>query len=264
MSGTLPKLLIVDDQPASVELLLEFLARHPLDIAVALDGEKALVQALSFKPDLILLDIVMPDMDGFEVCRRLKQINQTSAIPVIFLSGNSDVPEKLQGFSVGGVDYITKPFSAEEVLARIYVQLQSMKRMARLESMMQQQLADQFGDDSNREHQFFSKALAILEADLIDPPGLQDLAHRIGTNERKITDIFRHRVGMTVYEYLIEMRMETARALLEKGDTQVSMIAAKVGYRNPGDFSRAFRQHYNVTPREYRHTRRQVLSGDED
>jgi DNA-binding response OmpR family regulator len=252
----LPKLLIIDDQPESISLLMNFLGERDFDIAVALDGEDGMTKARLLKPDLILLDIVMPRMDGFETCRKLKADATLHDIPVIFLSGHNDVAEKLAGFSAGGQDYITKPFEAEEVLARIWVHLQSAKRIARLESMVARQRVGSLVDEVDRDQHFFSSALDILDAQIADPPGLQELAHRVGTNERKLTELFRQKVNMTVFEYLTELRMESSRALLEKSDLQIKLIAEKVGYRNAGDYSRAFRQRYKITPREYRLTRR--------
>ena len=252
MSENAPSLLIIDDQPDSIGLLLAFLEGRSLDIAVALDGIDGLSKAERLLPDLILLDVVMPGIDGFTVCHRLKANPRTADIPVIFLSGITDVADKLQGFAAGGVDYITKPFVAEEVLVRIFVQLQTRHRLARLEAMAVQRALEGEAVATDRDGRIFAAAAALLEERMTAPPGLVELAHSLGTNERKLNEIFRQRVGMTVFDYLAELRLETARRLLDKADYQIRLIAEKVGYRNAGDFSRAFRNRYQVTPREYR------------
>ncbi|HEY9705847.1 MAG TPA: response regulator, partial [Allocoleopsis sp.] len=119
----LANILIVDDQPANLQVLNQMLASKGYKVRKAINGESAILAALSHPPDLILLDIKMPDMDGYEVCNQLKSAPKTQEIPVIFISALSEVFNKVQAFEVGGIDYITKPFQEEEVLARISSQL---------------------------------------------------------------------------------------------------------------------------------------------
>jgi signal transduction histidine kinase len=114
-----PKLLIVDDQPHNLGILFDFLTRSGFKIFVALDGESALQRTEVTKPDLIILDVMMPGIDGFETCKRLKQNPSTQDIPIIFMTALSDTVDKVQGFKLGAVDYITKPIHQEEVLSRI-------------------------------------------------------------------------------------------------------------------------------------------------
>jgi len=118
------KVLIVDDTPPNIDVLRKTLEPEQYEIAIALSGEAALKVAPKFLPDLILLDIRMPGIDGYETCRKLKENESTGKAPVIFISANSDTKDILEGFRVGSVDYITKPFQAEEVLARVRTHLQ--------------------------------------------------------------------------------------------------------------------------------------------
>jgi two-component system NtrC family sensor kinase len=118
------KILLVDDTTANIDVLRKTLESKQYEIACALNGETALKVAPKFSPDLILLDIRMPGIDGYETCRKLKENETTRQIPVIFISANSDTQDIVEGFQVGGVDYITKPFQAEEVLARVQTHLQ--------------------------------------------------------------------------------------------------------------------------------------------
>jgi DNA-binding response OmpR family regulator len=117
-------ILIVDDNPNNLEVLSETLMRAGFQVAVAIDGETAIEQIEYHRPELILLDIMMPGIDGFETCRRIKANSVTADIPIIFMTALSDTQHKVQGFSLGAVDYITKPFQQEEVIARVRVQLQ--------------------------------------------------------------------------------------------------------------------------------------------
>lgn len=116
-------ILIVDDNPTNLEVLFETLTSVGFEVAVAGDGESALEQVVYQKPALILLDIMMPGIDGFETCRRLKSSPDTQEIPVIFTTALSDMDNKIEGLTLGAVDYITKPFYREEVLARVRIHL---------------------------------------------------------------------------------------------------------------------------------------------
>ncbi len=117
-------ILIVDDNPKNLQVLGNILREKQHKTAAARDGFQALKYAEKKPPDLILLDIMMPEMDGYEVCRKLKSGEETKNIPVIFISALNDTSEKVKGFEVGGVDYITKPFQKEEVFARVNVHLE--------------------------------------------------------------------------------------------------------------------------------------------
>jgi CheY-like chemotaxis protein len=122
-SSQLQTILIVDDNPTNLEVLSETLTRSGYQVSVAIDGESAIEQVKYHLPALILLDIMMPGIDGFETCRRLKQNSESRDIPVIFMTALTDTEHKVKGFSLGAVDYVTKPFQREEVLARIEVQI---------------------------------------------------------------------------------------------------------------------------------------------
>ena len=118
------RILVVDDTPANLELMCRAIAGAGYEAMVAPSGEMALQLAQRFLPALVLLDVTMPGMDGFEVCRRLKQSEVTRAIPVLFLTARNDTTDLLEGFRAGGVDYVTKPFQKEEVLVRIRTHLE--------------------------------------------------------------------------------------------------------------------------------------------
>jgi len=117
------EILVVDDTPASLRLLTELLTQHGYHVRPAEDGALALESVAAKTPDLILLDVSMPGMDGYEACRRLKADEKSSRIPVIFISAFGDTRQKVTGFEAGGIDYITKPFEAEEVMVRVRTHL---------------------------------------------------------------------------------------------------------------------------------------------
>jgi two-component system sensor histidine kinase/response regulator len=122
-NGTAQDILIVDDKAANLRFLSQVLTEQGYDVRAATSGARALQSARTTPPDLILLDIKMPDMDGYEICQRLKADEQTRDTPVIFISALGDPEDKISAFGTGGVDYITKPFQVEEVLARVRIHL---------------------------------------------------------------------------------------------------------------------------------------------
>ncbi len=116
-------ILVVDDKPANLRLLSQLLSEHNYNVRPVLSGAQAVAAAQAVQPDLILLDIKMPEMDGYEVSRRLKDDPRTRMVPILFISALHDTEDKVKAFEAGGVDYITKPFHADEVLARVRTQL---------------------------------------------------------------------------------------------------------------------------------------------
>jgi CheY-like chemotaxis protein len=116
-------ILIVDDNPTNLEVLSETLVRNGFQVSVAIDGESAIDQIRYQQPELILMDVMMPGMDGFETCQALRQNPATWDIPIIFMTALSDTESKVKAFALGAVDYITKPFQQDEVLARVRVHL---------------------------------------------------------------------------------------------------------------------------------------------
>jgi DNA-binding NtrC family response regulator len=116
-------ILVVDDTPANIGFLLETLSQAGYRVRVAPDGESALEQAQYLPPDLVLLDVMMPGIDGFETCRRLRKLPRLDQVPVIFMTALSDAQDKVRAFGAGADDYVTKPFQHEEVLARVRIHL---------------------------------------------------------------------------------------------------------------------------------------------
>lgn len=129
-------ILAVDDTPASLRLLTDILASEGYTVRSAINGELAVSAAIAQPPELVLLDVTMPGMDGYEVCAQLKEHEQTREVPVIFVSSLSDTHDKLKGFEFGAVDYVTKPFQREELLARVRTHLELHRLRYRLEDMV--------------------------------------------------------------------------------------------------------------------------------
>ena len=136
------KILAVDDTPASLKLLTDILKAEGYDVRSAISGEVALHSAMNNPPELVLLDIRMPEMNGFEVCRRLKAQFETREVPVIFVSAISETDEKVLGFELGAVDFVTKPYQREELLARVRTHLELNRLRNHLEELVEERTAE--------------------------------------------------------------------------------------------------------------------------
>jgi DNA-binding response OmpR family regulator/DNA-binding CsgD family transcriptional regulator len=188
-------ILIIDDTPENLTVLLQILTAHGYQVRPALSGEIALKAVQEDIPDLILLDIMMPGMDGFEVCSKLKSDTRTQDIPIIFISALGDTEDKIKGFQAGGVDYITKPFHAAEVLARIETHLALRN--------MQLQLLREIGERKLAEEDL-QQAHVELE---------QRVADRTAELNRKTERLTETNIALKI---LLEKREEDKKELQEK------------------------------------------------
>lgn len=135
-------ILIVDDTPTNLDVIFQTLNDAKFQVAIASNGERAIQQIERCHPDLILLDVMMPGIDGFETCRRIKQNPSSADIPIIFMTALSDTDSKVQALEIGAVDYITKPFQEQEVLARVKTHLQLRSLTKNLEQQVAQKASE--------------------------------------------------------------------------------------------------------------------------
>jgi two-component system sensor histidine kinase/response regulator len=172
-------ILVVDYTPENLRVLGRLLQEQGYRVWPVPNGAHALISAQKAPPDLILLDIMMPDMDGFEVCRRLKAEERTADIPVIFISALDEGLDKATAFSVGGVDYITKPFQAEELLARVHTHL----TLHQMRQTLQQQ--NEMLQEQNAELDAFAHTVAHdLQNPLSVIIGYAEILYKNATNQR--------------------------------------------------------------------------------
>jgi adenylate cyclase len=170
------RILIVDDTPANIQALAAILRSKGYQISAATNGKQALEVLSRMQPDLILLDVMMPEMDGFETCRRLKAAERWRQIPVIFLTSKTETADIVQGFELGAVDYVAKPFNAPELLARVNTHL-TIDRLGRenerlLLSILPVSIADRLKSGEQRIADRFEEA-TVLFADIV---GFTELA----------------------------------------------------------------------------------------
>lgn len=240
-------ILIVDDSPDELRLLVERLRGSGYRLSIAFDGAQGYDRAVAGEPDLILLDVNMPRMDGFAMCRRLKATPATAAIPVIFLSSGSNLDQRLTGLHSGACDYVLKPCSPEEVLARIRIHLS----LSRPNAPARETAA---AGRSDGDQVLVSAAKCYLQDHLAASPSLESLAHLLGTHEKRLSQAFRRCAGMTVFEYLRQERMSAAQRLLTETSLSVVAISDEMGFSSPANFSTAFHKHSGMPPSVFRQT----------
>ena len=240
-----PTILLIDDSVADLRVLIDMLAVRKWRTVVAFDGHDGYHKAVVKRPDLILLDVRMPRIDGFATCRLLKANERTQRIPVIFLTAADEKEDRLTGLGLGAVDYIVKPYvSEEEVIARIGIHLE----LARRQGYLQKQEAPVDADLPP----LVRAATRVLLENLSCPPSPETLAAQLGTNEKRLNEAFQQAFTLPVFGWLREQRMHLARQLLAQTESSIADISAHCGYGSPANFSTAFRERFDCTPRDFR------------
>lgn len=214
MNPTPPgNILIVDDTPANLNILTSFLSGHGHKVRPAINGEIALKAVARSQPDVILLDIQMPGLDGFEVCRRLKADPATEGIPVIFISALDAIEDKIRAFEVGGVDYITKPFQIREVLARVESQLRIQWQNRRIEALsaFKDELLGIVSHDLKNPLNIILNYAELLRGNLNDPLlNPDEVLGRIYRAGMTMLDLVRDLLDNARYERRIPLRIRPA------------------------------------------------------
>ncbi|MHA4868828.1 response regulator transcription factor [Duganella sp. PWIR1] len=252
-----PDILIVDDDREELRLLTDLLRRQLCHVAGASDGMAGYQAALATPPDLILLDVRMPGVDGFAACRLLKANPATQAIPVIFLSALDDPEERVAGLAMGGVDFIAKPYHPPEVFMRVRIHLElAGLRSAVVPVLMAPALPPEVAAHHDLDEVVAAAAVRLIDDNLAATLTLAGIARALGTYEKRLSQAFRRHAGMTVFAYLGEARMRRGRQLLADTDMSVQQIAEQTGFRSAANFATAFREHVEATPTAYRQAMR--------
>jgi DNA-binding response OmpR family regulator len=245
-------ILLIDDKPEELRLLLILLRQSGYNISLATDAHAGYQKAVALCPDLIVLDIVMPRMDGFAMCRLLRESQATCWIPVIFLTSSNILQQKLKGFDVGGVDYILKPFSAEEALARINLHLHLSKNKGGTHFIPHLEGKSEVELKLTNDQIILNAAKNFIDENISDIPTLSDIAQAVGTYSKKLSMLFRQHVGITAFEYIRQVRVQKAKKLLAETPMSIQDIAQLTGFQSSCNFTTFFRRAMGIAPREFR------------
>lgn len=251
LESTRTKILIVDDSAFEQRMLVDLLSEQPYKVSVAFNGLQGYQLAVAQRPDLILLDVRMPNMDGYTACRLLKANPVTQDIPVIFLSGADADDDRILGLSIGGVDYVSKPFSPGELAARIQVHL-NLSRRQQAPPPAENAEGQEPEAESDPDAVLVNAVKRLIADNLAALPGLAEIARSVGTYREKLSQVFREQTGMTVFGFIREERIRRGEELLKDTDIDVQDIALLIGFNNAGNFATAFRERMGVTPSAYR------------
>jgi DNA-binding response OmpR family regulator/anti-anti-sigma regulatory factor len=215
--------LVVDDDPVNLKVLSQALAGQSFSIAVATDGEMALEQVRHELPDLILLDAVMPGMDGFEVCRRLKADPATQEIPVIFMTALAEITNRIRGFNLGAVDYVTKPFEREELLARVNTHL-ALRAAVKVLSDRNEELQREVEERASAQAALAStvQQLRLAQADIASTT--EELRRAKGALE---VEVARRTEELRETNHRLERELAERQAEVERAALQEQIISAQ-------------------------------------
>lgn len=251
--------LLIDHDPDTLARILDTLHNEGIELVTARNGRDGLRIATRVHPELILLEGALPDMDGLEICGLLQAHPQTRLIPVIFLTERNRAEDKISGLSLGAVDYVTKPFDPRELGLRVsnHLRLARTAQAAATATQTDDTASPRARVTADRALDLLQRARDHLEAHLTSPPDLPHLARHIGTNRTTLQQLFQTHLGLSIFAYLREQRLQRARHLIDDGADRVDLIASQVGYANGRDLSRAFKQRFGLTPSAYARSARE-------
>lgn len=249
----LPTLLIVEDNRDVRKYIRTILEKY-YQIIEAKDGEEGLNKAFdsaSAGADLIITDIMMPKLDGFQLCSKLKADSRTSHIPVIMLTAKATMHDKINGLETGADDYIMKPFEADELKARIKNLLDQRKRLH--EHFRKQGLIDIADKNiTSVDKQFLQKTVSIINEHISDTLfGVEVLAEDMAVSRSLLLKKVEALIGESPNELIRRIRLEKAANLLKHNSGNISEIALEVGFSNPSYFAEAFKKQFGIEPSQY-------------
>lgn len=250
--ATRKNILLIDDSTLDLRILIEMMSSRKMSVNVAFNGQDGLHKATMQQPDLILLDVSMPVIDGFTTCRMLKNNPRTRDIPVIFLSSANEVEKRIDGLALGAVDFIVKPFNEQEVIARVEIHLNLSRKQDEIVIINANQDNMLTENYTHPNTAFISAATDYLRQHLSGPPPPSELAKVLGTNEKRLNQAFQAHFSMPVFAWLREERLRQAKELLTSSLTPIAYIAEYLGYSSPANFSKAFHARFDLSPTEIR------------
>jgi CheY-like chemotaxis protein/AraC-like DNA-binding protein len=251
-----PMVLIIEDHE-DVRTYIRKSIEEYYNVIEASNAAEGILLAIERIPDLIISDVMMPEIDGFECCRTMKSDAKTSHIPVILLTAKATENDKLKGLELGADDYLTKPFSAKELLARI-------KNLIEIRSVMR----DKFSGNavikpgeisvSSADRIFIEKLVEVVESNISrEDFGVEDLGAAAGMSQSQLHRKLKSLINQTGNHFIRSIRMHRAKMLLERDAGNITEVAFMVGYGDPGYFTKNFRNFFGILPSEVKNKYKQ-------
>ena len=246
--GALPTALVVDDNPDLTEML-KFELEKEFNVITAGDGNEALKEVEKQKPAIIITDLMMPGMDGIELCRRLKSNPETVGIPLIILTAKHDLGIKIEGLTLGADDYITKPFNLDVLRLR-------MKRLIQLTAKGATRTLIEPEAEIIKvtplDEKLIENAMKYVSDNIdSDQLSVEDLSDHLGMSRVKLYKKIKQITGKTPIEFIRIIRLKRAAQLLRESQLNVSEVAYKTGFGSPKAFSKYFKEEFGILPSAY-------------
>ncbi|MDR2805098.1 MAG: substrate-binding domain-containing protein, partial [Dysgonamonadaceae bacterium] len=246
--------LVVDDNPDICTYVKSTLVGKQYTVIEAADGEEGFRKAIKHVPDIIISDVMMPKMDGVELCQKLKTELSTSHIPVILLTAASLDEQRIVGFQSGADDYISKPFNPDVLEVRVANLIESRKRLKELfsENLFSSNADKEAKPTNDLDNSFLEKFRNLVEQNLADSElNVEDLGQQIGLSRTQLYRKLKSLTGYSPNELLRIMRLKKAYHLLSTTEANISEVAYDVGFTTPSYFAKCFKDYYNESPTDF-------------
>ncbi|MCC5639713.1 DNA-binding response regulator [Nostoc sp. CHAB 5844] len=254
-------ILVIEDDAVTRNLFLDSLQAEGYDTIEAENGRIGIQEAQEHLPDLVICDIVMPDMDGYDVLNALRQDPLTAIIPFIFLTGSDTKDALRKGMELGADDYLTKPSTVDQLLKAIATRLEKQALLRYWYATQSHQISEPIPANitvSETPKSIFpsvpqlKEVFDYIEANYHQGITLAKVAEAVGYSRAYLTNRVAKQTGETVNGWILKRRMMAARSLLKDTNQTIEQIALALGYQNACHFSRQFRQHHGIPPKHWR------------
>jgi DNA-binding response OmpR family regulator len=245
--------LVVEDDSNIAELLRLYLGKDGFEVMIAPDGGKAESSFDLFQPDVVLLDIMLPVKDGWQVCR---DIRKKSAVPIIMLTAKGETSDKVSGLEMGADDYVTKPFEPEYLRARVQNILAQRTHLEQSYRQRLMRLEPQKTEEPVPGDAFLAKLLDVMDKQMDNNTlTVDELVEEMNMGRTVFFNKLKNLTGLSPVEFIREMRIKRAAQLLEDRKYNITEVTYMVGMNDSRYFSKCFKNTYGVTPSEYRKQR---------